>query len=326
MLRWAYDRLVGTPTRHKLPSEGPDSSSGSHEPMSGYGDMPVASLAERIRGDVDLLSDLPTAVVVRLAATLGRDDVEVAVIERIICQDPVVTGKVIHAANAAAYASHTPTSSIRSALLRLGVVRVRRLALLFGLYNAPPGSKVPEGFWRHSLAVANLTEVVLRHVTVEEGSVDADSVFLAGLLHDLGLLVLATHYPSEYRALREAAHLQGKSLDEVEDALLGTHHGSIGERLAAHWMLPAPVCAAIRAHHRIDLSETEYRQEALVVHVAEAACGHAELADIGEGVMLREGEPALVELGISPEGLGAIVAEAQVEAEWAAELIGGFGR
>lgn len=287
--------------------------------------MPVASLAERIGEDIEVLSDLPSPVVARLAATLGHEDVEVAAIERIIGQDPVVAGKVIHAANAAAYASHTPTASIRSALLRLGVIRVRRLAMLFGLYNASPGPRVPEGFWRHSLAVATLTEVVLRHVTVEERSADADSVFLAGLLHDLGLLVLATHYPREYRALREAANREGKPLDEVEDAVLGTHHGSIGERLAAHWMLPAPVCAAIRAHHRIDLSETEYRQGAVVVYVAEAACGHAEVADIGEGVKVREGEPALVELGISPEALGMILTEAEAEAQRAAELVG-FGR
>lgn len=83
-------------------------------------------------------------------------------IEEIIGQDPVVAGKVIHAANAAAYASHTPTASIRAALLRLGVIRVRRLAMLFGLFNGYPGPKVPEGFGQHSLAVAQLTDLIPR--------------------------------------------------------------------------------------------------------------------------------------------------------------------
>ena len=106
------------------------------------------SLAKRIASDIDVLSDLPSPspVVARLSSTLGDDDVEVRTIEEIIGQDPVVAGKVIHAANAAAYASHTPTASIRAALLRLGVIRVRRLAMLFGLFNAYPGPKVPEGF------------------------------------------------------------------------------------------------------------------------------------------------------------------------------------
>jgi HD-like signal output (HDOD) protein len=307
-------------------AEAPGSSFGIREPMCSQEDMRMEDLAQRIASDIDILSDLPSLspVVAKLSATLGKDDVEVRTIEGIIGQDPVVAGKVIHAANAAAYASHTPTASIHAALLRLGVIKVRRLAMLFGLFNAQPGPRVPEGFWHHSLAVAQLTELVVQHMTVKEDT-NTDEVFIAGLLHDLGLLVLATHYPSEYRAIRKAAAVERKPLDEVEDALLGIDHGMIGEILAAHWMLPTSVCAAIRAHHRVDLAGAEYRQNAMIVHVAEAACGHAQLADIGEGVLLRPDDPIAAELGIDPEGLSVILAEAQVLAEEAAELIG-FGR
>ena len=77
--------------------------------------------------------------------------------------------------------------------------------------------------------------------------------------------------------------------------------------------------------HRIDLAGADYRQNALIVHVAEAACEHAQLADIGEGVILQPDDAAVAELGIGPESLAVILAEAQVQAERAAELIG-FGR
>ena len=142
--------------------------------------MNMDSLAKRIASDIDALSDLPSPspVVARLSGTLGDDDVEVHTIEAIIGQDPVVAGKVIHAANAAAYASHTPTASIRAALLRLGVIRVRRLAMLFGLFNAYRGPRVPEGFWQHSLAVAQLTDVVVQHMTVG-GNANPDEVFIS---------------------------------------------------------------------------------------------------------------------------------------------------
>jgi HD-like signal output (HDOD) protein len=116
-----------------------------------------------------------------------------------------------------------------------------------------------------------------------------------------------------------------RTINDVEDAIMGIDHGMIGEILAAHWMLPRPACAAIRAHHRIDLAGPDYRQNALIVHLAEAACGHAQLADIGEGVLLHPDDPAVVELGIGPESLAVILADAQVHAERAAELIG-FGR
>jgi HD-like signal output (HDOD) protein len=285
----------------------------------------MASLEERIRTDLELLGDLPSPspVLHKLSTTLGHADVEVWQIEEIIGQDPVVAGRVVHAANAAAYAAHSPTTTIHNALMRLGVIRVRRLALLASLYNALPGRQVPEGFWPHSLTVASCAEVIARNLGgARGGNVDPDGVFLAALLHDLGLLVLSTHYPREYRSLREAVARQGGGLDEVEDAVLGIDHGAIGERLAAHWLLPRNVCAAIRGHHRPDAVEPEHRHGALMVHLADALCYHVGLAEMGEGVTLGPEDPAIVEFRIDAPMLATLVEEAKVEAERAAEALG----
>lgn len=134
----------------------------------------MATLAERIIANLETLSDLPSPspVLIKLSNTLGRDDVDLREIEDLIFLDPVLAGRLIQAANAAAFAGYSPTSSIRNALLRLGLVRVRRLALMLGLFNAMPANRAPEAFWPHSLGTAICSEVILRHVTPPDEGTD----------------------------------------------------------------------------------------------------------------------------------------------------------
>jgi putative nucleotidyltransferase with HDIG domain len=276
----------------------------------------MGSVADRIIADLEFLSDLPSPspVLVKLTTTLGNEDVDLREIEQLISRDPVIAGRVIQAANAAAYAGYGETSSIHNALLRLGLIRVRRLALLLGLYNALPGQRIPDAFWPHSLAVATWSDVILRNLpAVPEGG-DPDVVFLAALLHDLGLLVLATHYPAEYEELRQAVSREGRPLDEVEDAVIGLDHGAIGARLTSQWRFPPAVSAAIAGHHRVASVAPEHRWNALVVHAAEILSQGTGI-DMDEGVVLAPGDTVLIELGITPGMLPTLVAEAQAEAE-----------
>lgn len=94
----------------------------------------MTTFADRFAADLEALNDLPSPspVLVKLTSTLGRGDVELREIEALIVRDPVIAARVIQAANSAAFAGYGATSSIRNALLRLGIERVRRLALLVG--------------------------------------------------------------------------------------------------------------------------------------------------------------------------------------------------
>ena len=283
----------------------------------------MATLAERIMADLETLSDLPSPspVLVKLSSTLGRDDVDLREIEELISQDPVLAGRLIQAANAAVFAGYGPTSSIRNALLRLGLIRVRRLALMLGLFNAMPASRTPKAFWPHSLGTAICSEVILRHVTPPREQADPDAIFLAALLHDLGLLVLSSHYRKEYLELLDVASREGKALDDVEDAVLGIDHGLIGAQLAIQWSLPPVVCAAIRGHHRTDQVLPEHRWNTLVVHLADALCRETGIARMNEAPGLRRDDPALAELGIAPALLPTLIEEARVEVRRATDAL-----
>lgn len=275
--------------------------------------------ADRIRENLQLLGDLPSLspVVAQLIATLGSEDVSVGEVEAIIRRDPVIAAKVVSSANAAAYASHTPTTSIRGALMRLGLLRIRRLAVLISLYNAVPGrAAFQEAFWRHSLAVAHAVEVVARELAASKPGigVNPDMVFLSGLMHDIGLLVLASHYPKQYTAVGALAGERGLPLWEAEVELLKVDHGEIGACLIEHWALADEIAQAARYHHRLTLAPPEHRWITAVLHVGDVACCDEPSWDLGEGVTLGPEDATLEVLGLSLDALAPIIDTARSEA------------
>ena len=266
----------------------------------------------RIEEDVDLLAELPPLlpVVTRLTASLSRDDVDLREVEGIIRNDPVVAARLIGAANAAAYAAHAPTTSIHSALLRLGLLAVRRLAFLLSLYDAVPGSPAQRrAFWSHSLAVAHAAEVIAQHVPAWPSAMNPEPAFLAALLHDLGLLALARHYPREEANVIALAAEKGMARWQIERELLDTDHAEIGARLAAHWSFPPVITTVIRCHHTFLDAPLDDRWIAAVVALADALCNEDEASSIGEGAHVDTIEMAIAMLGLPADALGRIVDE-----------------
>jgi len=279
----------------------------------------MPTLTERFVADIEGLSDLPSLspVLAHLIATLGREDASVAEVAAIIRQDPVIAARVLRAANSAAYIGRSPVSSIRDALLRLGLARIRRLALVASLYDAVPvrGTRAArEIFWQHSLAVAHGSEIIARHAIGAPDDLDPESVFLAGLLHDLGLLVLESHYPKESSAVKRYADTKGVALCVAELEILETDHGELGALLATHWTMPESITGAIRAHHRFDLAPVEYRWNAAVIHLADNLVSQEAIADLKEGSTGRFDNAAIEALGLFPEAVLQITEETRSEA------------
>ena len=146
-------------------------------------------------------------------------------------------------------------------------------------------------------------------------------VFLAGLMHDIGLLVLASHYPKQYMAVSALAGERGIALWEAEVELLNVDHGEIGACLIEHWSLADEIAQAARYHHRLPLAPPEHRWTAAVLHLADAACCDEPSWDLGEGVTLAPDDPALDEVGMSLDALAPILEAACAEAQAATAVI-----
>jgi HD-like signal output (HDOD) protein len=275
----------------------------------------VATLKERFEHDVEKLTDLPafSPVVSRLIATLGRDDTNVVEISEIIRQEPVLAARVLQSANSVCHAGRVPATTVHDALLRLGLATTRRLALLMSLRSLAWQSTlvVRTQFWLHSLSVAHGAAVIATHSRTRPESSDGEVLFLTGLLHDLGLLVLASHYPREHETAVELARREGLEFAQAERLTLGTDHGELGAILTMSWLLPVHICGPIDAHHHPDEAAAEHRWSARVLHLADRVSTVSGLGDIN---VPAPGPADWEAVGIPVDAVATVIAEVKATA------------
>lgn len=212
---------------------------------------------------IERLSTLPQ-VVWQLMGAL-RDERTAAVdLQRIIESDAALAGKVLSLANSAYYGLRMKISTIDRAIVIIGFQELEFLALSTGLANLFDYRKAPTAFdsealWIHSLSVAwaarRLAEIT-RHG-------DPGAVMLAGLLHDVGKLVLGVYLPKELTRVLGLVE-EGRPYFKAEEEV-GVQHTVIGYFLARKWGLPNLHTAAIRQHHSPKPDDPELASTCLVI-------------------------------------------------------------
>ncbi len=272
-----------------------------------------------VRAALDCLDALPPfpPVLSRLITSLSRADTSLEDIAAIVHEDPLLAARVLRLANSPAHAGRMPTRTVRDALLRLGTLEVRRLAMVLSAATALPvreGSASYRHFWQHSLAVARLASVVASRSPARPADAHVESAFLAGLFHDVGLLALVNHYPTFMAEVERLARTQTSPLHEAELVVLGVDHGELGALVAEHWSLPADVVEPVRGHHRLELAAEEYRWSAAAVHLADWLMGEKGLGDLADAFPVDADERALPWLGLGEADLAVLRDLAAVEA------------
>lgn len=160
--------------------------------------------------------------------------------------DPGLTGRVLRTANGAFFGQSRTVTTVQHAVTVLGVAMVRGLAVSAAVFQAV-GHELPahevDAVWRHSLE----TGIAARLLAAKTRLADRDDAFTAGLLHDVGRLVLWRRFPELYRELGDA-----RPAEVAERAALGVDHAVAGGWLFDAWKLPAAVTVAVAQHHRGD--------------------------------------------------------------------------
>ena len=227
---------------------------------------------------VNKIRDLPVLpeVAQQLLASLNDDNTDLHQINEKISLDQSITSKILRLANSSHFGANSRVVTIQQATALLGVNNIKnviRMTLLSGHLPVPvcPGFDF-KAHWAHGIATAICAELISRTLHMKH-----DFAFTGGLLHDVGRLVLATYFPSEYADAIRFSRESDCTLLEAERAILHIDHTEVGYLLAQHWHFADAVQDAIRGHHMPDINGLNAL--ALVVHVANVIVHGLDLAD-----------------------------------------------
>lgn len=198
------------------------------------------------------LGELPpfSPILNKLLATLSYEDVSFAQLAELIEKDTVLAGNVLRLVNSALYGRRGTISSVRHAVSLIGLVKLRNVAMtlsLAAMWNRAPAVEnwSAARFNLHSTAVAIAADLLAQKLPV----VYPEGAFAAGLLHDIGLLLIVTALPREFGEIQRRYRLLGGPLEKREREVIGIGHAEISAAALAAWNLPEPIQRAVRYHH-----------------------------------------------------------------------------
>jgi putative nucleotidyltransferase with HDIG domain len=223
------------------------------------------------------IHDLPSLpiVVMELLGSIGKEDVNIEELSEKISRDQALTAKTLRLANSSFYGMQRKVTTINEAIAILGfhcIYNLAATASLVGSFTKIEHSNFNlRPFWRHSIATA-----VCARVLASQLRIDAEHAYTAGLLHDIGRVVLATQFPQDYEAVMDFRATHDSRLIEAENAVLGIDHAAVGQALAVHWKFPESIQQAVAFHHSAEVHQIG--SMASLIHIADAIAHALDLS------------------------------------------------
>lgn len=205
-----------------------------------------------VRETITKISNLPTlpTILTQILSAAADPDSSAVDLGKHIASDQSLSAALLRLVNSASYGHYRKVKDITTAIVMLGFFEVRNLALSatcfrhFGISSRSASDYDRTQLWRHSVASAMAAERLAKRLHLDGGS-----AFVAGLLHDIGKVVLDLLYPEEFQRAYQTARMEQKFIRDVEIELFDMDHAIAGELLAEHWNLPQAIVESIRFHH-----------------------------------------------------------------------------
>lgn len=276
---------------------------------------------EQIVGSLRSLPSLPT-VVMELLQTMGDEDVNIDKLALGIGNDQALAARTLRVANSPFYGMQGRIDTISEAITVLGFVNVRSLVTTAGIASAWPANRAAgfeaRIFWRHSLGVASCAATLAPHARLRP-----EILFLAGLLHDIGRLVLVSTHPESFAETLRRRDRDDCLLVDAEREVLGFDHTQIGGELCRHWRIPNSIADAVKQHHRVDQTAAGLPADmADVVHLADVLAHALDLADHAQALVPMPDSMAWQRLGLQDTQLREILESSEQHFKGFAGILG----
>jgi HD-like signal output (HDOD) protein len=214
-------------------------------------DLLADEALRRVLARIDRLPSMPASCTA-IMAEVQAEDPSIQRVADLISTDLGMTAKILQMVNSAFFGLYRRVTDVKDAVMLLGLDAIRALVLSINVFAAFDPRRMPffdgENLWRHSLAVGGFARQIVQQTTGDRKA--ATAAFLAGMLHDVGKLILASNFSAAYRAVLAGAREAAGDILEREVAAFGTSHAEIGAYLMGLWGLEPAILAAIAFHHR----------------------------------------------------------------------------
>jgi putative nucleotidyltransferase with HDIG domain len=217
-----------------------------------------------LRHKVENINTLPTVpgVLKRLSVVIEKPRITLVEISAFISNDPALTTRVLKMVNSTIYGFPGRIASVSHATMLLGLNVIKGLLLGVSIFELM--QKTMKGLYEHSLACAIASRVIAQ----KKGLKEPEEVSVAGLLHDIGKVILTIEFPAEYQAAMNEAQEKGISIFDAEKNQFNATHANVGSWLAEKWRFPRNLIEIIECHHRPALAKNAPRETA-IVHMAD---------------------------------------------------------
>ncbi len=266
------------------------------------------------------LSGLPpfSPILNRLLASLAGEDTSFGKLADLIEKDTVVAGNILHLVNSALYGRRGTINSVRHAISLLGVNKLRNAVLGMSVTRMwhqvrPADSWSMARFNMHAAATAILSDMLAQRLPVNY----PEGAFIAGLMHDLGRLLIAVGLPAEHDRIVAHQRAGNRSAAESEMAILGFSHPELSAEALAAWKLPEPIQVAVRDHHAVlALDHSNELPLSCIVGAADRFVNSTGISILGRGSENpRVDSSAMADLGLPKDRLDRLLNEFEVEFE-----------
>jgi HD-like signal output (HDOD) protein len=269
----------------------------------------VAEVARRVKE----ISSLPM-VALRVMEATNDENTRVGDLKAVLESDASLSARVLRLVNSSAYGLRQRVANLQMAIAYLGFRQIRNLALTasisdifkkdeqIGRYSRP-------ALWRHLVSVG----ICARMVATRRGLEDFEDVFLAGLLHYIGIILEDQFDHANFE--RMISSLTGElCLDEAERKELGYSHMELGTAIAEQWRFPELVTSAIRLHHHAVVPSGEDCQAIRCVQVANTLCTFKNISSVGYSIV-KPPVDAINGLNLQKSDVEALLADIDEECQ-----------
>jgi HD-like signal output (HDOD) protein len=255
------------------------------------------------------LASLPI-IYTRLTEAIDNPRASTAQIADIIASDSALTARLLRLVNSAFYAFSSRIDTVQQAVLLIGTQPIRDLALATSVFSVFPG--IPrelvsmQSFWEHSIT----TGVTARLLATYRNERRAERFFVAGILHEIGRLLLFALRPDAARVALARSRTDGEPLIVAEHAEFGFDHAEAGGAILEAWKLPEDLQAIVRCHHA-PAEAGHFQRDAALVHVADVIATAMKIGNSGDPAVPALAPDAWEQLELAPTILSALTDEVE---------------